>query len=150
MGVPKTSDHIKIKINMPTPCQEPPASSKAPNQDFKDMDVLGTFKIKIEGKNIEHRSKKTSDHQGRMIFLESSLITEENNSWSLRKDSGQLEITEYERAIISEAVLRNEDTSKYKLCVVSGPYRGKRILSYIEDTKEVFIVSDPQDIILGH
>ena len=85
-----------------------------------------------------------------MIFLESSLITEENNSWSLRKDSGQLEITEYERAIISEAVLRNKDTSKYKLCIVSGPYRGKRILSYIEDTKEVFRVSDPQDIILGH
>ena len=54
------------------------------------------------------------------------------------------------RVIISEVVLRNEDTRKYKLCVVSGPYRGKRILSYIEDTKEVFRVSDPQDIILGH
>ena len=85
-----------------------------------------------------------------MIFLESSLITEENNSWSLRKDSGQLKIAEYERAIISEAVLRNEDTSKYKLCVVCGLYRDKRILSYIEDTKEVLRVSDPQDIILGH
>ena len=68
----------------------------------------------------------------------------------MRKDSGQLEITEYETAIISEAVMRNEDNGKYNLCVVSGPYRGKRILSYIEDTKEVFRVSDPQDIILGH
>ena len=68
----------------------------------------------------------------------------------MRKDSGQLEITKYERAIIRKAVLRNKDTSKYKLCVVPGPYRGKRILSYIEDTKEVLRVSDPQDIILGH
>ena len=30
---------------MPNPSQEPPASSKAPNQDLKDMDVLFTFKI---------------------------------------------------------------------------------------------------------
>merc|ERR1712081_76405 len=30
--------------------QEPPASSKAPNGDFKDMDVLCPFKIKIEQK----------------------------------------------------------------------------------------------------
>ena len=44
----------------------------------------------------------------------------------------------------------NEDTSKYKLYVVSGPYRDNRILSYIEDTKEVFRVSDLKDIILGH
>ena len=30
------------------PIQEPPASSKAPNEDLKDMDVLCTFKIKLE------------------------------------------------------------------------------------------------------
>ena len=34
--------------------QEPPESSKAPNQDLKDMDVLGTFKIKMESHNSEH------------------------------------------------------------------------------------------------
>merc|ERR1711954_137099 len=50
MGVPKTSDHIQINIRMPNPSQEPPASSKAPDQDLKDMDVLCTFKIKIEPK----------------------------------------------------------------------------------------------------
>ena len=48
MGISKISDHIKIKIKMPNPSQEPPASSKAPNEDLKDMDVLCTFKIKIE------------------------------------------------------------------------------------------------------
>ena len=48
MVLPKTSDHIQIKIKMPNPSQEPPASSKAPNEDSKDMDVLCTFKIKIE------------------------------------------------------------------------------------------------------
>ena len=46
MGVPKTSDHIEINIRMPNPSQEPPASSKAPNEDLKDMYVLCTFKTK--------------------------------------------------------------------------------------------------------
>ena len=48
MGVPKTSDHIQINIRMKNPSQEPPASLKAPNQDWKDMDFLWAFKIKIE------------------------------------------------------------------------------------------------------
>ena len=39
---------------MPNPSQEPPASSKAPNEDLKDMDVLCTFKIKIESQNSDH------------------------------------------------------------------------------------------------
>merc|ERR1711954_432859 len=39
---------------MPNPSQEPPASSKAPDQDLKDMDVLCTFKIKIESQNLEY------------------------------------------------------------------------------------------------
>ena len=50
MGVAKTSDHIQIKIKMPNPSQEPPASSKAPNQDLNDMEVLCTFKTKIDPK----------------------------------------------------------------------------------------------------
>ena len=54
MGVPKTSDYIQIKIKMPNSSQEPPASSKAPNEDLKDMDVLCTFKIKIESQNLDH------------------------------------------------------------------------------------------------
>ena len=47
MGISNTIDHIQIKIKMTNPSQEPQASSKASNQDFKDMDVLYTFKIKI-------------------------------------------------------------------------------------------------------
>ena len=62
MGVPKTSDPISIKIKMPNPSQDPPAFSRAPNQDIKDMDVLGAFKIKVEGKNLEHGSTKDPDH----------------------------------------------------------------------------------------
>ena len=54
MGVSKTSDHIQIKIKMPYPSQEPPASSKALNDDLKDMDVLCTFKIKIESQNFKY------------------------------------------------------------------------------------------------
>ena len=54
MAVSKTSDHIQIKIKMPNPSQEPPVSSKAPNEDLKDMDILCTFKIKIESQNLDH------------------------------------------------------------------------------------------------
>ena len=54
MVISKISDHIQIKIKMPNPSQEPPASPKAPNEDIKDMDVLCTFKIKIESQNSNH------------------------------------------------------------------------------------------------
>ena len=50
MDETKTTDNIQINIRMPTPSQEPPVSSKAPNKDLKDMDVLCTFKIEIENK----------------------------------------------------------------------------------------------------
>ena len=52
MGEQKTIDHIKINIRMQNPGQEPPESSNAPNQDFKDMNVLCTFKIKMESQNL--------------------------------------------------------------------------------------------------
>ena len=54
MGVSKTSDHIQIKIKMPNLSQEPSVSSKAPNEDLKDMDVLCTIRIKIGSQNSEH------------------------------------------------------------------------------------------------
>ena len=54
MVVSKTSDHIQIKIKISDPSQEPPVSSKPPNEDLKDMDVLCTFKIKIESQNLDH------------------------------------------------------------------------------------------------
>ena len=41
-------------IKMPNPSQEPQASSKALNQGLDDMDVLGTFKIKLESQNLEN------------------------------------------------------------------------------------------------
>ena len=54
MGISKTSDIIQINIKMPNPSQEPPASSKAPNKDLKDIVVLYTLKIKIKSQNLEH------------------------------------------------------------------------------------------------
>ena len=50
----KSRDHIQIKIKMKNPSQEPPAPTKAQNQDLKDMDVLCIFKFKIESQNLEH------------------------------------------------------------------------------------------------
>ena len=54
MGVSKTSDHIKIKIKMSNPSQEPPAPTKATDQDLKDWDGLCTFKMKMESQNFEY------------------------------------------------------------------------------------------------
>ena len=62
MGVSETSDHTQIKIKMPNPNQEPPASSKATNKNLKDMDVLCPFNVKKEGQNFDLRFIKTSDH----------------------------------------------------------------------------------------
>ena len=54
---------------MPTPSQEPPVSSKAPNQDLEDMDVLCTFKIKIETKIWITDVSKPSDHITKKIQM---------------------------------------------------------------------------------
>ena len=58
VGVSKTRDNTKIEIKMPNPSQEPPASSKTPHKDLKDIDVLCTFKINVESQNFEHGSMK--------------------------------------------------------------------------------------------
>ena len=39
---------------MPNHSKEPPASSRAPNRDLKDIDVLCTFNIKIESQNSDY------------------------------------------------------------------------------------------------
>ena len=52
MCVSMISDYIQIKIKMTNPSQEPPASSKAPKENLKDMDDLCSFKIKIESQNL--------------------------------------------------------------------------------------------------
>ena len=49
-----TSDHIKIKIKMSNPSQEPPVSPKTHNEDLEDIYVLCTFKIKMENQNLDH------------------------------------------------------------------------------------------------
>ena len=54
MGKPKTSDHIHTKFDVLNPSQERPASSKAPNEELKDMDVLCAFKFKIKSQNLDH------------------------------------------------------------------------------------------------
>ena len=79
MCVLKTSDHIEIKIMIPNLSQDPPASSKAPNEDLKDMDVLGTFKIKLESQNSKHECTKdqwpyaNQDHDAKLQSLKSRL-----------------------------------------------------------------------------
>ena len=54
MDVSKAIDHIQIKFKIPKPSQEPPASSKAQNQDSKCIDDLCTFIFKSEGQKLDH------------------------------------------------------------------------------------------------
>ena len=87
-SVSKTSDHIKIKIRIPNPSHEPPVSSKAPNQDSKDLDGLCTFKIKVESWNFYHgcikdqssypnQDKHTKSQSGTSSVLQ-------NQKWGLK------------------------------------------------------------------
>ena len=50
----KTSEHIQTKIEVSNPIQETPESFKVPNEALEDIDVLSTFKIKIEDQNLDH------------------------------------------------------------------------------------------------
>ena len=86
MGLPKTSDHIQIKIKMPNPSQEPPVSSKAPNEDLMAMDVLCTFKIKIESQNSEYGCTKDqwpypNQYQDAKPLSGTSSILQSPKSW---------------------------------------------------------------------
>ena len=53
---------------MPNPNQEPPVSSKAPKEDFKDVNVLCTFKINVDSQNLDP-GYMTSDHDHIMINI---------------------------------------------------------------------------------
>ena len=54
IGILKITDHYQINIRMLNSIEESSASSKASNPDLKDIDVLCTFKIKIESQNLDH------------------------------------------------------------------------------------------------
>merc|ERR1711954_625925 len=98
MCVPKTSDHIQINIRMPNSSQEPPASSKAPNEDLKDMDVLCTFKIEMRAKiwimgisktsdNIQIKIKMPTPQSGTSSILQSPKSVLKGHRCSLQRQS---------------------------------------------------------------
>ena len=85
MGKVKINYHIKNKIKIPNPSQEPQASSKAPNQDVKDKDVLCIFKIKLNSQNSEHQYGKDqlqypNQDQGAQTQLGISSILQKSKS----------------------------------------------------------------------
>ena len=97
MGVPKTSDHIQINICMQNPNQEPPVSSKAPNEDLKDTCVLCTFKIKIVSQNSDHgyvKDKWPYSNQSQDAKLKSGTFS------VLTSPKSNLEGHEYYRVLI--------------------------------------------------
>ena len=75
-GKSKTSDYIQIKIKMPNLSQESPASLKAPNQDFKDMDVLCTLNLGVARSNdhIQIKIKIPSSSQLRSAQWSSAIV----------------------------------------------------------------------------
>ena len=88
------SEHIKIKIKMPNPSQDSPAPTIAPNQDLKDIDVLYTFKIKIESQNSEYgcikdqwpypnEDQDAESQSGTFSILQRSISGLIGHGWSL-------------------------------------------------------------------
>ena len=63
MGLLNTSDNIQIKMKMPNPCQEHPASSKVSKEDSMDIDVLYIFNIKITNPYREHPASSKAPNQ---------------------------------------------------------------------------------------
>ena len=51
-----------MMIKMQNPSQEPSAPSKTPNKALKDMEVICTFKIKIDSQALEHAGTKDREH----------------------------------------------------------------------------------------
>ena len=95
LGVSKTSDHIQIKMKRPSPHQEPPAPTKVPNQDIKDMNVLFTFKIWILSQNLDHgcikdqwpypnQDQDTTPQSGTSSILQSAIWWLKGNECSLQ------------------------------------------------------------------
>ena len=63
MVLAKISDHIQINIRIQNPSQEPPASSKAPNQDLKDIYKTSQehpVSPNLERKKLDMNVSKTS------------------------------------------------------------------------------------------
>ena len=53
---------MQIKIKMSNPSQKHPVYAKSPNEDLKNMDVIYTFKIKVERQKLDQGVSNTSDH----------------------------------------------------------------------------------------
>ena len=76
---------MQIKIKMSNPIQEPPASSKAQNQDLKDIYVLCTFKIQIESQNSEHWCIEDQHH----ILIMIKMLNPSQEAPAFSKDTNQ-------------------------------------------------------------
>merc|ERR1712081_128602 len=68
----KTSDPIQIIMKMPSTSQDPPASSKATNEDLKDMDLFEPSKPRSRAKIWHMGVSKTSDNIQIKIKIQNS------------------------------------------------------------------------------
>ena len=89
MGEQKTIHYTQILIQMPNLSQEPPASSKAQKEDFKDMDVLCTFKINWESQNSDHGYVK--DHWS-YLYQDQDAKPQQGTSSVLRSPKWRLKV----------------------------------------------------------
>ena len=120
MGVPKTSDHIQINIRMPNPSQKPPGSSKAPNQDLKDMVVLCTFKIKIGSQNSDHgcNDQDTKPQKGTSSILKSPKCGLKGHGCSLHLQNQDRE-PKFGSSVYKKPVTISKSRSRYQTPVRS-------------------------------
>ena len=99
----KVPNHIKIKIRMSNPSQEPPAFSKTQNQNKKDMDVLCIFKMKIESQNLDHGCIKDQwpyPNQDQDVKLQSETSSVLHSlKWGLKGDRSSLHLQKQDKEL---------------------------------------------------
>ena len=59
-GLLKTSDHIQIKTKIPNSSQEPPASSKTPNEDLEHGCIKDQWPYQNQDQDAKHQSGTSS------------------------------------------------------------------------------------------
>ena len=94
MGISKTNDHIQIKIKMPKPSQEPPASFKASNEDLKDLDLFEPSKPRLRAKFWHMGVSTTGDHIKNKIKIPNPSQEHPGSSKALNQDIKKIYIRE--------------------------------------------------------
>ena len=90
-----------LTISKPSLGCQTPVTSKAPNQDLKDMDVLCTFKLKMESQNLDHgcvTDQRRSLYQDSDSYIQSGTSSMlQSCIYGLSRHGGPLQLQNHDR-----------------------------------------------------